>query len=633
MELTPHGIETWYKLVPKGQLENLQFRHDLLKRAVARSNKRSGILRDQLWLACRQDILFWLNAFVWTFDPRKVGASIGDTGARQPFISYPYQDDVLRMFRGCLDGGRDVVIEKSRDMGATWLCCAFFLWRWSFYDNQSFLIVSRKEQLVDGTKDSMFGHIDFMIRHMPSFLLPPAGRWRRNKLKLANDAADSFIEGESTTENIGRGGRRTAMMIDEFAAYENGGWPVLDATADTTECRIFNSTPNGTQNAFFTMRERAGDLGSLLRLHWSRHPHKAAGLYRPGRVPEIVDVAWHARYQHEHKKEYKYRYDVPRSLEKVRSPWYDAQCDRRAGPHEIATQLDIDYRGSAAPFFPDDLIEELIATTGKPPSRVGLLEFPGNHRAAWKWQDEPFGNVKLWVELDDMLMPPAGEYVIGIDVAYGTGMSYSVASVVNRLTGEKVAELSTNRLSINDFARMCVGLAYLFGAAGRGAYIIWEGTGPGHTFRQEVCDSIGFANVFYMTDEVGQAHAVSDKPGWYSSKEARNNLLSQYKEALHTRRFVNPSIEALRAASGYIFDADGSIRHQASKYMKGLSDASATGFNHGDHVIADALACKVLPVNMVRKKAEDEKPLTPLAYGWRMRQRRLAESYEAERIY
>ena len=58
---------------------------------------------------------------------------------------------------------------------------------------------------------------------------------RRNKLKLINMENGSKIEGESTTDNIGRGGRRTSLLVDEFAAFDGGGYDVLSATADNTK--------------------------------------------------------------------------------------------------------------------------------------------------------------------------------------------------------------------------------------------------------------------------------------------------------------------------------------------------------------------------------------------------------------
>ena len=64
-------------------------------------------------------------------------------------------------------------------------------------------------------------------------------------------------------------------MLDEFAAVDQGH-RVLSATRDATACRVFNSTHEGTSTAYYDLTR-----GSIkkLRLHWSQHPLKAAGLY------------------------------------------------------------------------------------------------------------------------------------------------------------------------------------------------------------------------------------------------------------------------------------------------------------------------------------------------------------------
>ena len=85
-------------------------------------------MQRNLWDACSRDILYWINTFVWTFDPRKPNPKI-------PFITYEYQDEAFLAMDEALPGaggefkGHDVIIEKSRDMGASWICLTLFAWR------------------------------------------------------------------------------------------------------------------------------------------------------------------------------------------------------------------------------------------------------------------------------------------------------------------------------------------------------------------------------------------------------------------------------------------------------------------------------------------------------------------------
>ena len=69
-------------MVPKRLNANLAFRAELLTRAG--KNKQ---FREQVIQMCRDDGLFFLNAFAFTFDPR-----LADKGlpSRVPFITYGY---------------------------------------------------------------------------------------------------------------------------------------------------------------------------------------------------------------------------------------------------------------------------------------------------------------------------------------------------------------------------------------------------------------------------------------------------------------------------------------------------------------------------------------------------------------
>lgn len=58
---------------------------------------------------------FFLNGFGWTYDPRR------HPFAKLPFILYSFQ---VKAMADLLDviAKEDLLIEKSRDMGASWLC-------------------------------------------------------------------------------------------------------------------------------------------------------------------------------------------------------------------------------------------------------------------------------------------------------------------------------------------------------------------------------------------------------------------------------------------------------------------------------------------------------------------------------
>ena len=573
--------ESLYSQVPKEIEENLVWRRELWQRS-ATDREFQQVLRD----ACREDMLFFVNAFCWTFDPRKPIPKL-------PFITWGFQDNSLLVLDEAMptsqSRGHDVLIEKSRDMGASWMCLTLMFWRWMFRPMQSFLMVSRKEALVDGMADSLFSHMDFLLTGLPPWLAPTT---RRNKLKLYNLDNGSKIDGEASVDDLGRGGRRTAILIDEFAAFEGGGWPVRSATADTTTCRLFNSTPNGTANAFYAQRENGTPR---LRLHWTEHPEKAAGLFHDAK-------------------------GLPHS------PWYDEECRRRAHPVEIATQLDIDYQGSAYPYFDPKTLGELREEFCRPASYIGTLYVEPDYEP--RFEEDDVGPLRIWTELDEIFNPRADrDYVVGADVSQGTGASFSALSVGDRLSGEKVAELAVNDVSANRFAELAVALCRMFaGPGGRPAFLIWEATGPGRTFGKTIMEEIRFSNVYHMTDDRRLSRKESDRPGWFSTADGKKDLLAHYRDSLFTRKFLNPSERALHQAGEFVYLPNGRIEHGGSTNS---IDPTDRGDNHGDIVIADALVAKILRERQVREKRVEAGPPVG-SFAWRRAEarRELAASSE-----
>ena len=117
--------------------------------------------------ACADDVLFWINYFCWTHNPRLDPAVI-------PFVTYPFQDEAIREIEEAIRSGHDVVIEKSRDMGASWLNVLVPLHQMQFDPMKSFLFVSRNESYVDeqGNPKSLFWKMDFLLKHQPKWLKP-----------------------------------------------------------------------------------------------------------------------------------------------------------------------------------------------------------------------------------------------------------------------------------------------------------------------------------------------------------------------------------------------------------------------------------------------------------------------------
>ena len=523
-------------------LANLAFRRKVLEEA-----KGSPSAQEELWKMCNRDIFFYVNVFGYTLDPRL------DPAAR-PFILYPFQEEAIDAMCESIDEGHDLAMVKSRDMGASWLTTTVFAWYWHFKPLKSLLLVSRKEGLVDspGNSASLFAKIDFFLEHLPGWLVP---NLTRTKLRLTNDDNGSAITGESTTGDVARGDRKTCIALDEFASVENGG-QVLAATADAANTRWFISTPKGSGNAFYDL-VHSGRTRTL-KFHWTQDPRKNANLeYGPDGKPT--------------------------------SPWYQNELRRRTHPVEVAQELDLDFAGSEYLFFPPDLVDKLEAKSAAPSRRMTLIADEGG--VPIEIQTHPSGPIQLWVELDDHNRPPMDcDYVVGVDIAAGTGSSNSVASVARRDTGEKVAEFATANMRPDQFAKTVVGLCRLFkGGSKLGAFLVWEANGPGRIFGDTVME-LGYGNIYFRRNDKSVSNKASNVPGWYSTREEKVALLGNYRQMLANDNFHNPSRDGIKELREYVFSQTGGVVHSRSRYA---ADPSGAKDNHGDRVIADALAAKM----------------------------------------
>jgi hypothetical protein len=586
---------TYHLSVPKDRTANLKFRRNI-SRLARRGPREQGALRR----ACARDILFYINVFVWQHNPRKKGNEVG------PFITWDFQDDAVRVILEQVGKDEDLFIEKSREMGASWLCLIIMDWLCRFHHWKKFLCISHSEMAVDRAEDpdSLFWKVDFMHRHLPDWLRGDVGR---RKLGFAYPTR-SALNGAASTGRSGVGGRATAIFLDEFSKQQDD-FEILGQTADTTGCRVFNGTHYGVGGAFFELSERAkrGEIRRLV-MHWTQHPEKRKGVYRwnpdLGRV-EVLDR------QYEFPADYKFVTDgTPKGgpFPGLRSPWYDKECRRRANSREVAMHLDIDPQGSMSQFFEPLIIAALIEEYCVPPRWQGDVRVDRDTGKPLGLASSPGGSLKLWLCPRSEDEVPAAPYVIGCDIAAGTGATPSCLSILNARTGEKVGEYTNRHIDPKDFGLVAVALCWLFqDEEGNPARLIWEMQGPGLSFASKVLE-VGFRNIYYRTAEMPHSmeQKVSERPGWVPTPETKRILLEDYRSALALREFVNRSEEALKETLAFKFTPRGDVEHGK---IEGGNDPTAARANHGDHVIADALAWKEARGKQVQQKEEElERP-------------------------
>lgn len=577
--------------VPRDVRQNVLFRRALFKHCSGRKDSRDR--RAALLHMCERDPLFWINAFVWQYNPNTVGACSLRVG---PFSTWPFQDRTVLEIMRCVRERRDLVIEKSREMGASWMALLVMGWYLLFRPDTSFLCISRnKESVDDASRNSLFTKLDYVFRHLPEWMCPMGpGGVIRQVMSFVNEANGSEISGQATTAKAGVGGRATAIFVDEFAKIGDD-WKVLAHTASTSGCRIFNSTHEGTDTAFFDLCNRAGSMPEgpgvprKLVLHWSDHPDKIGGAYHYDR--ETQRVVYH---------DPKFRYPLnwrpvtdgsPTGGPKpgLRSPWYDGMCQTIGQARGVAADLDINPSGTAEQAFDPLMIADLKARFCRPGTRYAL-EWVRDSAEPVRLHPDPDGPIHLWVPIGPDGLPPPGRYAFGADVATGTGATPSCLCGADADTGVKVFEYADAKIEPKEFAFLAVAVCRLFATAdGAGAKFAWETPGPGNTVTKHVM-ALRYTNVYRRKAELRIGQPASELPGWGNSPESVRSLLEEYRSALRDRRFLNRSEFALSECLAFVYGPDGYVSHNGWKDPK---DPSAARQNHGDRVIADALCWKL----------------------------------------
>ncbi len=551
----------YYHLVPKDMQGNLEFRQRMLEEA-----ERDPEAARELWIMCSRDFLFYINTFCWIYEPRQPDGVI-------PFITYPYQDEVLRI-KAAAVGERHINEIKSRDVGASWMALILVDWFCRFRPMTAIGLVSRNEVAVwrTGDSDTLLWKLDFLQDWTPAFLkgdVHPAGLVR----EYANG---SSVTGWSATGDTGRGGRKLFVVGDEAAFFDvNDGYRAQSSLQKVTNTYDSLSTPNGATGAFYDRWQNTLSKACRIIIHWSIHPIHGRGLYSSiGGQLVILD------------EEYEFPADYDFILDgKLRSVYYDEQCAEYGIPWMVAQELDLDFMGSQSSFFDTIMLDRLKRESACSPRVTGNLGYD-LERFEPEFNRSPQGLLQVWCQLDSEDRPHGfRQYAIGADIAAGTEGSHSsnsTISVQDVVTGEEVATFASNAISPQRFAQFCVALCKWF----HNAYLVPEANGvAGAQFMAEIA-RIEYMHVYYRVAEGIDIVKKTRKPGFWTTEDNKPRILGELNRRLSTGEFISHDLAMIQECRQYVF-SNGQVHHASSLTTQ---DASSKGKAHGDRVIAAALS-------------------------------------------
>ncbi len=568
-------------VIPKKVQENLLWRKRLRQAAMNDAGMRQAIL-----CACTESWHYWVNAFCWTYRQKEVDVNgnerlIKGEVAHAPMVTWPIQDETASEIIDGINGGLDINLEKSRDMGASWLILYVTDWYFLFHKNVNVGLVSRKEVLVDsrGDMDSLFEKIRYNHRMMPSWMLP---RIYDRYMHMQNRELNSTIAGESTNQDVGRGGRKTFYVVDEAAAITNAE-EIESSLSQNTPCQIWVSTPKGPMTQFH-VRLKEG-RGKRIQMAWWRHPEKSRGAKQVA-DPDTGKIRWS-------------------------SPWYE-KLDDRMSRKTKAQEVDMDHGQAGDIFFDYGEIERHRQDHEcKPSSRGDILPvdsfteeeltqvIQGCQHEKFVWIDgHGASSWRLWINLQDGRPPQHLTYVFGIDVGNGAGESNSVITAKAREINMVVAKWWSAFKSPEELALIAAYAGLWFGGVQLPSFICWENNGPGGIFGRKLV-KMGYPHYYKQRPTGTKRDKKTPKWGWHNNRERKEVLLGMYRDALTRDQIINPCKESLDEAMDYIYDQTGALIPAVLR-----EEASGGRELHGDHVIADALAemaSEELPVQRKRE--------------------------------
>ena len=495
-----------------------------------RSNPDMAMAEKALML---KDIIRFFKYHAWIHEPRPQMLNLyGFSKPTLPFLLFDFQKRCVLELVKSIQEGRDQLVEKSRDMGVSWMVVTIILWFWLQRDaGNDFLLGSRKYEFVDkkGSLDTLLEKFRYNLYRLQPVMLPEDFDLDKhdNVGFILNPETGSFIHGESNNANFGSGGRYKAALLDEFSKWEETDDKAWTSMGDSTPCRIPVSTPWGLGRKFAQLRF-SGAI-KVMTLHWSLHPIKSAGLYEKDG--------------------------------KKRSPWYDTECERRSDDPaaNIGQELDIDYLSSGTPYFDNEMAARRYQKLSQDPPRIIRYEFERRgedvklfpHATGRIFIHEEPDPIKKWIQF---------RYCIACDVAEGLEKrDFSYFVVYDRVQGKDVAwfhgHCDTDVLAI---------LLFHFSKKYYKAYIGPESNNHGHAVIQKLKSFK--ANMMFEREFSKYIDLDKEKLGWNTNKQTRPIQCAELREALNEESDGILDKDFFNEAMTFIYNKNGKPEAEAGNY-------------------------------------------------------------------
>jgi len=535
-------------------------------------------VQEALVEKCKEDITFFFNFFLWTYNPKLKPYHF-------PFQLFPAQAQVVRWIHEDIQAGRGTLCEKSRDWGATYIYLGIFLYHFLFGEFEGLLLSLRQDEVDNPTPSSLFAKLRYMAQRLPWWMLPQEWQFRKHGavfLRFVNPDNGNTIVGQATTEDAGRSGRKTAVLVDEYASIRNRiGEGMERSLRYTTDSLHRLSTPKGV-NLFKQIRDKRPCR--VITCHWTQDPRKCEGLYYRNRHGDKIPCD---NLPYERRSAYG-NYITTTGTEteyKLRSTWYDREERAAITKRDLAQEVDIKYIGSGYCRFDAEMLESKSKLV-RDGARGYLVEEDGEVVFREAGPEHEF-EVEIWEFPQD---PPFHHRSVGgVDTAEGLehGDFCSADILTRNIRGDHATHAAAlhGHWKPDIFADKLDLLGRFYDA---GAWLCIERNKDGLAVILRLLNQLNYTNIYHDDYE-------HEKLGFYTT-DVKKALIT---EALD-KSLRDGELETL------------SLNHftEMSQFENVNGKLGATGSNNDDRVISLCLAWwLVLQLGKPSAMAERRKPV------------------------
>ena len=195
------------------------------------------------------------------------------------------------------------------------------------------------------------------------------------------------------------------------------------------------------------------------------------------------------------------------------------------------------------------------------------------HQTSEDFYSKHYNMMRVWEEPQ-----PYHTYLIAADSSFGRDRDYSAFHIINLYNGTQVAEFYSNRIGLNDFAKILAqeGLRY------NTAFICPERNGLGLALIEQLFEVHEYENMW--TDEKGQM-------GYLVNNKNRDQILNTLQENLKTSKIKVNSERSFKELTTFIISKTGKIQAE-----DGFADDLVMSMAIGATVMGDIVTKSPIPL-------------------------------------